>query len=151
PNLDEADRAARHGIPLTSPGRTLIDWAATAADHELYHALGEARVQKLVDDRALDEALDRAGRRAGVARLRALLEGEEELDYTPLKAERRMRRLIGEARLPRPVYQAVVEGWPVDFLWPDQRLIVEVDGYRFHSHRGAFERDRRKDMMLVAA
>ncbi len=149
--LAAVDRATRHGIPLTAPARTLVDLAATAEDYALDHALGEARVQKLIDDRALAQALDRAGRRAGVARLRAALEAEGEWDYTPLKAEQRMRRLIAQARLPRPVYQAVVEGWPVDCLWPDQRLILEVDGYRFHGHRGAFERDRRKDMMLVAA
>ena len=33
---------------------------------------------------------------------------------------------------------------------PDQRLIAEVDGYRFHGGRAAFERDRRRDAELLA-
>jgi len=39
----------------------------------------------------------------------------------------------------------------VDFLWPEQRLIVEVDGFAFHSSRAAFERDRVRDAELTAA
>jgi very-short-patch-repair endonuclease len=39
----------------------------------------------------------------------------------------------------------------VDFLWPEQRLIVEVDGYEFHRSREAFERDRARDAALLAA
>jgi len=33
-------------------------------------------------------------------------------------------------------------------VWPAQRLVVEVDGYRFHSSRAAFERDRLRDAEL---
>jgi very-short-patch-repair endonuclease len=36
-------------------------------------------------------------------------------------------------------------------VWPKQRLIVEVDGYTYHRHRAAFERDRRRDQQLIAA
>ena len=39
----------------------------------------------------------------------------------------------------------------VDFLWPEQRLIVEVDGFAFYSTRAAFERDRARDRALQAA
>ncbi len=38
-----------------------------------------------------------------------------------------------------------------DFVWRRERLIVETDGYRFHGGRHAFERDRRRDQLLVAA
>ena len=37
-------------------------------------------------------------------------------------------------------------GFSADFCWPEQRLIVEVDGYPYHSHRAAFERDHRRDI-----
>jgi very-short-patch-repair endonuclease len=43
---------------------------------------------------------------------------------------------------------AKLAGFEVDFVWPDQKLVVEVDGYRFHSSRAAFERDRRRDARL---
>jgi very-short-patch-repair endonuclease len=38
-----------------------------------------------------------------------------------------------------------------DFLWPAQRVIVEVDSWQFHGHRRAFEHDRRKSLALEAA
>ena len=42
-------------------------------------------------------------------------------------------------------------GYEVDFVWRAQKLVVEVDGYAFHGHRAAFERDRAKDQVLMAA
>jgi very-short-patch-repair endonuclease len=39
----------------------------------------------------------------------------------------------------------------VDFVWLEQKLVVQVDGYQFHGHRSAFERDRKKDQILIAA
>ncbi len=44
-----------------------------------------------------------------------------------------------------------VEGYEVDLLWREQRLIVEVDGFAYHSSRAAFERDRARDAALQAA
>jgi very-short-patch-repair endonuclease len=42
-------------------------------------------------------------------------------------------------------------GYEVDFLWREQRRVIEVDGYAFHSTRQATTRDRRKDDDLEAA
>jgi very-short-patch-repair endonuclease len=36
----------------------------------------------------------------------------------------------------------------VDFCWPDQRLVVEADGWETHGTRTAFRRDRRKTVAL---
>ena len=54
-------------------------------------------------------------------------------------------------RLPRPETNITVEGYEVDLLWRRERLIVEVDGYAYHSTRQAFERDRARDAALQAA
>jgi very-short-patch-repair endonuclease len=43
-----------------------------------------------------------------------------------------------------------VAGWEVDAVWDRERLVVEVDGYRYHRTRAKFERDRRKDAQLLA-
>jgi very-short-patch-repair endonuclease len=43
-----------------------------------------------------------------------------------------------------------VHGYEVDFLWPGL-LVVEIDGFRFHYTRRAFEHDRRKDATLQGA
>ncbi len=46
---------------------------------------------------------------------------------------------------------ASVEGMEVDFYWPAQRLVVEFDGFAYHSDRQAFEHDRLRDQRLIAA
>jgi very-short-patch-repair endonuclease len=71
--------------------------------------------------------------------------------FTRSEAERRLLELIRDARLPEPDANARVVAYEVDFLWREPKLIVEVDGYAFHSTRAAFERDRRRDGELQAA
>lgn len=53
--------------------------------------------------------------------------------------------------LPMPTINASLLDYEVDALWPAQRLIVELDGFAFHRHRAAFERDRARDAGLQAA
>jgi very-short-patch-repair endonuclease/predicted transcriptional regulator of viral defense system len=149
--LDAADRGDVRGIPVTAPARTLSDFAAEAEDDELEAALSEARAQRLVKDADLEAALDRAGNRAGVARMRRLLKIEDDRGYTQSKAERLMRRLARGAGIPQPLCNTWIEGQRVDFVWLEQKLVVQVDGYQFHGHRSAFERDRKKDQVLIAA
>jgi very-short-patch-repair endonuclease len=52
------------------------------------------------------------------------------------------------AGLPRPECDASVARFRVDFHWPAHRLVAEVDGWQFHGHRLAFERDRVRDAEL---
>jgi very-short-patch-repair endonuclease len=55
------------------------------------------------------------------------------------------------AELPQPLVNLKLLGFTADFLWPDQRLILEVDGYGTHGDRLAFEHDRKRDQIHVAA
>jgi very-short-patch-repair endonuclease len=77
------------------------------------------------------------------------------LDHGPAitrsEAERRLLKLIRDANLPLPLTNVRLHGHTVDFCWPQNRLIVEFDGFAFHGHRRAFERDRKRDRTLVAA
>lgn len=59
--------------------------------------------------------------------------------------------MIRAAQLPSPRTNVRVSQYEVDFLWLDERVIAEVDGFGFHSSRAAFERDRAKDRALQAA
>jgi very-short-patch-repair endonuclease len=70
---------------------------------------------------------------------------------TESKAQRRLLELIREAGLPFPKTEQPLLGYRVDLLWPDLKLVVEVDGYQSHGTRGAFEHDRRRDARLQAA
>lgn len=150
-HLDPRDVTRREGIPLTTPARTLLDLAAALDRRELARALEEAEVQRLVTRRQLTALLSRSRGRAGAKALRAALACYDAPSLTRSEAERRMLELIRAARLPAPRTNAHVNGYEVDLLWPEQRLIVEVDGFAFHSTRKAFERDRARDAQLQAA
>ena len=62
-----------------------------------------------------------------------------------------MLDLIRDAGLPTPETNVRVAGYEVDVLWRDAKLVVEIDGYEFHSSRRSFELDRRKQSALAAA
>jgi very-short-patch-repair endonuclease len=96
-------------------------------------------------------AVDRSVGRRGRAKLQEVLARTTEPLLTRSEAEERFLALAREAGFPTPAVNVLVAGHRVDFLWRDNRLVVEVDGYRFHSSRAAFERDRRRDAELQAA
>jgi very-short-patch-repair endonuclease len=150
PTLHRDDIRSRHGIPLTSPARTLIDLAASLEPLELESALAEARRRRLVSDTQLRAALERAPGRKGTAKLRELTTVQI-LARTRSYYERKLLALIEAAELPRPLTNFPVEGLEVDMFWPHHNLIVEFDSVAFHSDRQAFERDRLRDQRLVAA
>jgi very-short-patch-repair endonuclease len=147
--LDPRDIRRLDGLPLTAPARTLFDLAATGYP-QLERAFGEAHAQRLVTAREIEDLLERAGPRAGTRALRAL-ESDNASGFTRSQAERLLRALLRSANLPMPRFNARVAGYEVDAVWPQQRLVVEVDGYGYHGHRAQFERDRRKDLALTAA
>ena len=70
---------------------------------------------------------------------------------TRSEAERLLLALCRAARLPLPQTNVRRAGWEVDAVWEPQRLVVEVDGYRYHGPQPQFERDRRKDADLLLA
>ena len=149
--LTEEEVTIKCGIPLTTPARTICDLAATDPLRDLESALAEARIHRLATDRQINAVIQRAPTRPGAPIIRKLLEAEDDSGYTRSRAERRLRDLINAANLERPLFNEPLLGYVVDALWPKQRLIVEVDGYTYHSHRAAFERDRRRDQQLIAA
>jgi very-short-patch-repair endonuclease len=136
----------RHGIPVTSPNRTILDLAGCATDAELEAAVAEAFAHRLTNRAALARAIV-PGRR-GAARLRALLDAGPR--HTRSIPERRLLEAIRAAGLPEPLANHRIGPWEVDLYWPEHRLVVEVDGYAAHSSPRAFERDRRKDAELTA-
>lgn len=67
---------------------------------------------------------------------------------TRSELERRFLALCRRHRLPAPEVNARVGRFEVDFLWREQRVVVETDGFQFHGSKGAFEADREKDAEL---
>jgi very-short-patch-repair endonuclease len=150
--LESRDVRIRKGLPVTSPARTLLDIAVSAADRQLEIAFDRAIVERILRHAHVRDVLDRAGGHRGRARLAALLEYElGGTTVTQSDREEWMLALIRAAGLPAPHVNAPFETWRIDFYWPEARFAVEVDSHRFHSSRYRFERDRRKDNALRRA
>jgi hypothetical protein len=85
------------------------------------------------------------------AQIRGLIErGAGGIEPTRSEIERRLLQLVKEAGMPPPIVNSTHGPYELDFLWPAERVVVETDGWAFHSDRSAFERDRRKDADLQA-
>jgi very-short-patch-repair endonuclease len=149
--MDRRDVRTLDRIPVTTPARTLLDLGAVVSASELERALAEAQVRRLVRRRDLLDQLERNRGRAGTRALREILEVPGGPAPTRSEAERRLLRLVRSAGLPRPLVNTGVASLEVDVLWRDQRLVVEVDGFRCHSSRASFERDRKRDALLAAS
>ncbi len=148
--LADADWGIRDGLPVTAPARTLLDLASVVDERTLERAVNEALVQRVATDADLRSTLARSQGRPGVPALRRLLDRGEGPALTRSEAEERMRQLLKKGRLPLPATNVKIARYEVDMLWRSQRLVVEIDGYAFHSSRGAFERDRARDSDLQA-
>jgi very-short-patch-repair endonuclease len=108
----------------------------------------------VLDMNAVRDLLARSEGRPGVRRLRAVLEaGEVGKDIPRSELEERFLRLCrrSDLRLPEVNVWMTVEGeeMELDFVWRKQRVVVEVDGFRTHRTRLAFQRDRRRDQLLT--
>lgn len=139
--------ATRHdGLPVATIPRTLLDLAT------------------LLTPRALERAVDAAHRRGhvltprsrrgvpGAAALNALAARNAQghtITYSEL--EERFLRLVRRAGLPDPALNVEVEGFLVDAVWRERRLVIELDGARYHDQPAARRRDRRRDAVLTVA
>jgi very-short-patch-repair endonuclease len=140
------------GIPVTTVPRTLFDLAAVVPQRRLERALNEAEVLRLWDELTLDRLLERYPRRKGNRAVRAVLRNRREgATLTRSELEEMFLRLVDTAGLPRPELNVLVEGYTVDALWREQRLVVELDGRGAHGTVAAFERDRERDRVLQVA
>jgi very-short-patch-repair endonuclease len=124
--LNARDTTSRQGIPITKPARTLRDLHGT-----LPQSIYRRAVRRALDLRLISSAE---------------LRREEELTRSEL--ERLFLRFCHRHRLPAPEVNARVDRYEVDFLWREQRVVVEADSFGHHGHRAAFESDRARDAHL---
>jgi hypothetical protein len=135
------EKTTRHAIPVTTPGQTLADLAIGLPRRALEKAVEMAEVRRL--DVKVPQGHPGAQRVTEAA-------GRALPMTTDSPLEDAFLALCDDHGIPRPLVQTIVEGYRVDFCWPEQRLIVETDGYEHHATRAAFERDRAKDAQLTA-
>jgi hypothetical protein len=146
------------GISCTTVARTLVDIGIPWGEKMAFRALDEAVRRELTTDRKVARVLHRVARcgRNGVGPMRVVLAdrlGWSSLTESQIEAE--FMRILKAAgvELPTPQVRLIKRGGRViarvDFIYAEIRLIIALDGERYHSDRGTFRRDRRQQNDLT--
>jgi very-short-patch-repair endonuclease len=141
--IDPRDVTIFDGIPITTVPRTLVDVAPGLAADELARACHEAGVLYRTTPAQVEAVLARRPTSPGAAKIRSILLGD--VRVTLSKLERRFLELLREYGLPLSETNRPAGSRRVDCRWPDRRLTVELDSYRYHNSRHAWEQDRQRE------
>ena len=145
--IDPREVTEARGIPTTTVPRTLVDLAALLPSQPLSRACHEAGVRYRTTPAQVAEVLARRPNAKGAAKLRRVLGGEP---VSLSRLEERFLELLREAGLPLPITNRLAGSGRVDCRWPEHRLTVELDSYRFHNSRHSWEADRRREREAYA-
>jgi hypothetical protein len=146
--IDPRDATTCRRIPVTTVPRTLVDLAACLDEDDLARAYHQADVRYRTSPAHVEEVLRRRPRSPGAGTLRRVLYGDVHLTLS--RMEKRFLARLREARRPLPQTNGAVGAHYVDCRWPEHRLTVELDSYRYHRSRHAWEEDRRREREAYA-
>lgn len=138
--LQRSDTTRWRGIRTTSAARTIADLTSSLPLDDLARACHEAEVRHHVRAEA---ALAAASGLPGVEKLRAIMAGDAPAVLSEL--ERGFLALLRRHRLPQPIVNRPEGGHHVDCRWPQHRLTIELDSYRYHHSRHAWQADRERE------
>lgn len=141
--VTELEAMEKDGFPVTTPSRTLIDCARTEPRPRVERMWEQADRLGLLDIGELDGSRSRV--------LQELIEERREAPPSKNELERAFLDVCREHTIAVPSLNAVVQGEEVDAYWPQDDLVVELDGYEWHKTRAAFENDRRRDAKFARA
>ena len=140
----------RHGIPVTTAVVTLADLARRLSQDDLEAAINQADSRGLATPDSLRSGLRRLGRQPGAGVLRKVLD-RRTFVLTDSQLERLFLPLVRQAGLPVPKTRIWLNGFKVDFHWPELGLVVETDGLTYHRTPAQQNADRRRDQAHAAA
>ncbi|MDA0179449.1 type IV toxin-antitoxin system AbiEi family antitoxin domain-containing protein [Solirubrobacter phytolaccae] len=139
---DHIEATVHRGIPVVTPARAIFDIAPTVPFESLRGAVNHGMGLGLIEG---PELVTYSGR--GAKQLREVV-----ATAAPTRSENEnlVLHLIHEAQLPRPLVNSPLKGtrYIPDFLWPDQRLILEADSKRFHGNMIARADDATRQLLL---
>jgi hypothetical protein len=127
----------RHAVRVTHPVRTICDVAPRRSDRQLIRLVQEARIAKHLNDTALRRLLVRC------PRLQALIDPDQNPTRSQLEDD--FVAWIIKHKLPMPLINTKLNGREVDALYEAEKLIIELDGWPYHSGREAFHSDHQRD------
>jgi hypothetical protein len=141
--MHHSEATTFRGIPVTAVPRTLVDLAGLLTSDHLARACHEAGVLYRTSPVQVAAVLERRPTSPGAAALQRVLQGEAQVTLS--KLERRFLVLLREHGWELPETNRVAGGRRVDCRWPARRLTIELDSYRYHHSRHAWEQDRRRE------
>lgn len=148
PILVAEDIVNSDGIPVTAVARTLVDLATELPEPRVERAINEADKQDLIDPETLRSELDRYVGEPGAPLLRRLLD-RRTFRLSDSNLEVLFRPIAEAAGLSPPLTKQMVNGFEVDFFWPELGLVVETDGLRYHRTPSTQARDAQRDRAHV--
>ncbi len=147
PTLYDTDIERHALLAVTTPARTIVDLATIMAWPELRATADRVRS---LDVAAICAAQRRAPHRPGAQNVRRLCGRLE--SHTKSELERRFLRVCKRRGVPLPAAVNVrVAGFLVDCHYPEERIVVELDGRAFHRRQDQMAGDRRRDRKLARA
>jgi hypothetical protein len=147
--LTRRDKRRCHGIPVTSPARSLLDAAPLLPPRQLKRAVNDALHSPFLKRSDLAEVCLRCPRHPGVKLLAEFIDTAD--GPTRSGWEDTFVPFCERFGLPRPLIDTKVLGHEADAYFEAEQLIVELDSWEFHRDRDAFERDRDRDADMLAA
>jgi Transcriptional regulator, AbiEi antitoxin len=125
--LTRADTTTQRGVPTTTAARTLTDLKPRLTKKQFASLVNSARLEHLLNQRTATALL------------------LTEVPLTRSKLERDFLAFIRRYNLPIPILNTKLHGFEVDAVFPDHKLIVELDDYATHGDPATFETDRERD------
>jgi very-short-patch-repair endonuclease len=142
-SLDARDATTVAGVPVTTVARTLVDIAGVLSLDALARACHEAGVRCRTTPADVEAVLAKRPNARGARKLRRVI--DRDVLVTLSKLERWFLQLLDAEGLPLPLTNRPAGSHLVDCRWPERRLTVELDSYRFHNSRHSWELDRRRE------
>ena len=146
--LRRRETTTQLGIRVTSPARTVLDMCPRLRDKALKRTVNDALGSPWLTEDQLAETLAHHPTLPGTSRIARLIG----LDGTPTRSgwEDDFPQFCADHGLPAPVMGVPLAGYILDALFPDEKVIVELDSWGFHQGKIAFETDRERDAETLA-
>jgi hypothetical protein len=145
--LLQRDVTIRDGIRVTSAARTALDMAPRLRPRSLTRLVNDGRRQGILTLEAVDSVTQRNPTHPGTPLLRPHLDNPH--NPTRSGGEDDFPEFCSRYGLPMPLINTIVHGFEVDAYFPAERLVVELDGWPYHSSRQSFEDDRERDATML--
>jgi very-short-patch-repair endonuclease len=127
----------------------LLELAPEEKPDELDRLITQAIRKRILNVAVVERALSDNRRRPGCAKLGRAFRGYRSHPDHKSGLERAFAELIRGTDVPEPLRNVTVDGWELDFYWPAQNLVVELDGRPYHVAVKDLEKDKYKDAKLL--